>query len=477
MLAGILGSLFLSVFIVGLSGAATPESSEAKQWLAGDHHVHSQYSVGLDRSTNPPAPKIGTHGTYPIPTNAQKARQFGLDWVVATDHGGREHAKINLEQAYPELVQSRQTVPDLIQYFGFEINAPGADHASVVVAHTHDEADRVYEIESQFDARGAGPDDLVADEPERMLEALEAMKAFDAPPIVIANHPSRRPPDGDIYGRTRPEALRAWNDTAPGIAVGMAGAPGRQAATLNADGSFRTDRPRGDYRKQPTFGGFDRMTAELGGFWDSMLGEGRRWWITANSDSHLNWTDGGKDFWPGEFSKTYVYAERDSGDILAGLRSGKVFVTTGDLVSELDVTASNMAGELAISGGTLHPQAGEMVNIIIRLKDPGTMNAHGDTPSVSRVDLIAGLSPESGTFAEDNTNSSARVVRRFNADSWSRNGEFLTMNATLPTSDGDFYVRVRGTNTSQLEPEADRPGENPWDDLWFYSNPIFIQVD
>jgi len=25
-------------------------------------------------------------------------------------------------------------------------------------------------------------------------------------------------------------------------------------------------------------GGFDQMTARLGGFWDSMLGEGRRWW-------------------------------------------------------------------------------------------------------------------------------------------------------------------------------------------------------
>ena len=38
-------------------------------------------------------------------------------------------------------------------------------------------------------------------------------------------------------------------------------------------------------------GGFDQMTARLGGFWDSMLGEGRRWWVTANSDSHVNWGD------------------------------------------------------------------------------------------------------------------------------------------------------------------------------------------
>jgi hypothetical protein len=26
------------------------------------------------------------------------------------------------------------------------------------------------------------------------------------------------------------------------------------------------------------------------------------------------------------------------------------------------------------------------------------------------------------------------------------------------------------------EPVMDVPGENPWTDLWFYSNPIFIDV-
>jgi hypothetical protein len=31
-------------------------------------------------------------------------------------------------------------------------------------------------------------------------------------------------------------------------------------------------------------------------------------------------------------------------------------------------------------------------------------------------------------------------------------------------------------NTESLEPEVDPPGEDPWSDLWFYSNPIFIEV-
>ena len=40
-----------------------------------------------------------------------------------------------------------------------------------------------------------------------------------------------------------------------------------------------------------TLGGFDRMTAIVGGFWDSLLGEGRRFWIVATSDSHVNYTE------------------------------------------------------------------------------------------------------------------------------------------------------------------------------------------
>ena len=50
------------------------------------------------------------------------------------------------------------------------------------------------------------------------------------------------------------------------------------------------------------------------------------------------------------------------------------------------------------------------------------------------------------------------------------------MTYNLKNVTGNIYLRVRGTNTTQLEPEPDPPGENPWTDLWFYSNPIFIQV-
>jgi hypothetical protein len=37
-----------------------------------------------------------------------------------------------------------------------------------------------------------------------------------------------------------------------------------------------------------------------------------------------------------------------------------------------------------------------------------------------------------------------------------------------------FFVRVRGTNTSVVSPQLDPPDIDPWSDLWFYGNPIFV---
>jgi hypothetical protein len=233
--------------------------------------------------------------------------------MVATDHGGPNHSRVSLEMAYPELLQARAEIPELVQFFGMEFDSPGADHSSLIVPHTSDEAERVHEIESTFSRNEPWPSDPSWDTEPRMLDALRTMSAFAAPPVVIANHPSRSARGLGDYGLYDPAELRDWNDTAPDVAVGMAGAPGHQAVTLR-----RETGARGGYGNHPTMGGFDQMTARLGGFWDSMLGEGRRWWITANSDSHVNWRDGGVDFWPGEYSKTYVWAERDHDSVLDG---------------------------------------------------------------------------------------------------------------------------------------------------------------
>ena len=456
-------------------------SQSERRWLAGDHHVHSQYSVDWNDSTTPPTPIVAGDARYPIPTNAERAREYGLTWMVSTDHGGPNHSKLNLELAYPELVGSRTSVPELIQFYGMEFDTPGADHSSMIVPHSNREQRTLYDLESQFSKRDAFPRDSTRDTEPRMLEALRHMRGLPEPPVVIANHPSRSATGIGVYGLDTPRELRDWNDTAPQVAVGMEGAPGHQAGAIARDGSRDSTGARGGYRRQPTMGGFDQMTARLGGFWDSMLGEGRRWWITSTSDSHNNWRHGGSDFWPGEYSKTYVFGSRTYHDILDGLRTGRVFVTTGDLVSELHVTAERKGaqGEPAARqsiGGTLTVPPGADVQVTIRLRDPRRPNHHGDTPSVARVDLIAG--DVTGPVADraTDTNPTTHVVQRFSIEDWQADGEFRVMSATLRDVRRSGYIRVRGTNTMELEPSPDPSGENPWSDLWFYSNPIFLVV-
>ena len=464
----------------GCTTATAPAARAAeggRRWLAGEHHIHSRYSVGLDRTTVPPTPVVGgAHGgePYPIPMNAVMAKHHGLSWMVSTDHGGPNHAKVNFDKAYPEVVQSRLVVPEVIQFYGMELNPPAADHASVIVPHSAQERQMLFDIEFGYDKNETFPRDPSRDTEAKMIEALQFMERLSPQPVVIANHPSRSATALGVYGQDRPDELRNWNDAAPNVAVGMEGAPGHQAAAVNADGSNKPAGVRGGYRNHPTMGGYDQMTARLGGFWDSMLGEGRRWWVTANSDSHVNWREGGNDFWPGEYTKTYVFAEKNHADILDGIRRGRIFVTTGDLVSELHVTVSAPGGEAAM-GETLRIAGRTDVTVTIRLRDPAGRNPAGVNPEVARVDLIVGDIMGRLANRVTDTNPTTRVIRRFARGEWTRDGEYIVMTHRLAGVQRSSYVRVRGTNTGELEPELDPKGENPWEDLWFYSNPVFIE--
>lgn len=454
-------------------------------WLAGDHHIHSEWSVGWDNSTNPPTAIRGGDAIYPTQKNAENARKYGLDWMVTTDHGGPNHSKVNLEQAYPELLKSRQAVPEVLQFYGMEFDTPSADHSSLIIPKGDNESQTLYDIESKFNTREPYPNDGSRNTESNMIAALNYMKQLDEQPVLFANHPSRSASGDAKWGLDTPEEFRNWNDTAPNVSVGMEGAPGHQAGAINPDGSLDPKGTRGGYGNYPTMGGFDQMTAKVGGLWDSMLGEGRHWWVTSTSDSHVNWRDGGSDFWPGEYSKTYVKSEKNYNDIMENLRNGHVFVTTGDLISELDAKAQAVGnspmdakakGNTASFGETLTLPGKKPsdVTVTIRLKDPNAVNSHGDKPNVKRVDLIMG---EVNGKVEDRStaaNPTTKVVKRFTESDWKQDGEYITISYTLKDVDKDSYIRLRGTNTDQLEPAADPKGENPWSDLWFYSNPIFI---
>lgn len=474
--------------LILIAGAALVPFAQGhdRVWLAGDSHIHSHWSPGWDRSTDPPTPAKGEDALYSTPLNARMAAAHGLSWMVTTDHGGPNHSKINLHEAYAELLASRKLVPKVLQFYGLELNMPAMDHHTVVVPHADDEWAALFEIEHRFDANEPWPADPERDTEAAAQAALAFMKVLPRPPLVFANHPSRSAKGLGQYGRDEPHEFRNNNDIARAVYRGMEGAPGHQAGTLAPDGSVRRSADgapagaRGSYSTDGarTMGGFDQMTVVVGGLWDALLGEGRRFWIVATSDSHVHYTEttrSGSDFWPGEYQKTYVHALKTYEDVLDGLRSGRIFVTSGDLISSLDVTAS-AGGRAAAIGGTLTTARGARVDMEIRFHDPRTTNARGDNPSVARVDVIIGAVAGPVADRSSDRNPSTRVAARFPIGPQSETEEHV-VRLTLPPLDGPIYLRVRGTNTADLEPPMDPPGEDPWTDLWFYSNPIFIEIE
>jgi len=73
-------------------------------------------------------------------------------------------------------------------------------------------------------------------------------------------------------------------------------------------------------------------------------------------------------------------------------------------------------------------------------------------------------------------NPTTRVEARFTSTNWSQVGDHTVITYRIRNVTKNEYVRVRGTNTAELEPQPDPKDEDPWTDLWFYSNPIFISV-
>ena len=210
------------------------EELSSEQWLAGDHHVHSRFSVGLDEKMTHRAQSLGGDAIYPIPMNVTMGRRFGLDWMVTTDHGGPNHAKITLEHAYPELLESRKATPEVIQYMGMEFDTPGADHSSIIMPIGEKEATNLFEIERNFNKKNLGQRTPSWDTEDRMIDALEAMKNLKPVPVVIAHHPARSAKALGRYGLTSPAELRRWNNTAPDVAIGMEGGPSSNRSAKNS---------------------------------------------------------------------------------------------------------------------------------------------------------------------------------------------------------------------------------------------------
>ena len=128
-------------------------------------------------------------------------------------------------------------------------------------------------------------------------------------------------------------------------------------------------------------------------------------------------------------------------------------------------------------GGTIYIEADEEVNVSIRFKDPTDTNSWEQNPEVTRVDLIMGEITGPVIDRDADTNPTTNVIARFSSDDWQTDGEYRVINYTILEVNMDSYIRFRGTNSMELEPEKNPLGESPWTELWFYSNPIFIEME
>jgi hypothetical protein len=480
------------------------------RWLAGDHHIHTQYS---------------SDAQYRVIDQARHARAYGLDWMVVTDHGGATHAKIGVEKVNPDIVATRDHLDDLLVFQGLEWNIPAAEHGTVFVHPGRNEVAVLKEFENAYDGSVTGTsepspaNEALAVAGIRFLgEAVRRRRVDGA--LFLANHPARR-------GVDSPHEIRAWRDADPTVAVGMEGAPGHQASGIPAPNG--PGRGRGYYEGSPsaasfpgyplesyrTWGGFDWMTATVGGLWDSLLAEGRAWWISANSDSHVNHLDTSQrgpdsdfnangryddpvhgpllttagDFWPGQYSRTHVGATSFAyRAVMDGLRAGRVWVDHGGLISGLDMRA-RVAGDRRRDsgtplGGVLRVRRGTAVELTIDIELANTPNWSQFVPALARVDVIAGR--VTGPVADGDTFTApdTRVVKSFEVN---RGTGRVSLRHSLGRVTEPCYVRLRGTDGNRGAPgllgaAVDPAGPaidvvgaaDPWQDLWFYANPIWV---
>lgn len=456
-------------------------------WLAGDHHIHTRYSGD---------------GQYEIEQQVAHAAAHGLHWCVITDHGSRSHDKVALEQAYPALLAARKKHPGIIVFQGLEWNIPAAEHGSVILPVTDDEARRIAEFEARYDERNESLANTPASTEADAVAGVKYLQGLSPRPLFIAHHPARR-------GLDSPREMRAWSDAGPDVTRGFEGTPGHQGATL-------VGKTRGYYGGKPsaasfpgyppesflTWGGYDWYVSEVGGVWDSLLGEGRPWYITANSDSHRHFKDRtivdsstlaakgyvtptdrkadtatNSDFHPGEYTKTWVYApRREPRAVLEAIRSGNMFTVLGDLIDRCELFAE-AGGRAAPMGGTLPlVRAGQDVTLTLRVRVPSGQNFGGKRPALHHIDIIAGDIRGRSQNPDAIRNESTRVVRTLAASEAKRDGEHLSFSYRFPNVRQSFFVRVRGTNTDVDAPRQDTQGVDPWDDLWFYSNPVMVRV-
>lgn len=478
------GALALAV-----SGAVVAGASSHGRWVSGDMHTHTFLTDGSN-------------------TQAQVAKSafqdFGLDWFANSEHGGKSSRdpfgntlatpvyrwQSLADWSYPIVRDLRAIFPQKTIVQGVEWNVPTHEHASVGIAA--DEPKAIAEFEYAFDASDNSTTSpysaMISKDNTNSASALNGIawlqKNYPTTAYVSINHPSR-------VLKNVASDFRDYYNAGPDVFIGFEGMPGHQKEASR--GGYANTMSTPDLTAQArTYGGADYIVAKLGGVWDSLLGNGLRINTFANSDFHS--TAG--DFWPGEYEKNVTYVEHpgDATSLVAGLKSGESFMVHGDLIDQLQFYAVSGGTKVSMGDEALKVKSGKDVLVVVKYHSP-SRNNNGDKPNVDHIDLIGGditPAPAKGTpgYAAA-TNPTTKVLRRFGKGRAQSLGKgWYADTYVLEDVDGPMYLRLRGTNLpvntpNQLDAEgnpvvddaigANTPAE-AYKDLWFYSNPLWIDV-
>ena len=513
------------------------KNNEKGQWMSGEYHTHTTQSKDAGEKITTTEHLLDAAfkeadfnsetwrqaAPWELPVQATDAEGGAFDYLVLANHlrpsfrnPEGEAQNLAFYQGFEQelnkvkALQEQGKYKDKLIFSGFEWDMPGFDHASVGIIAPNDK--QMVEGIKQFEYRyGKETQDTYFTEQdtkqygkrynenikENTFHAIKWLKENYPDSYVLLNHPSRK--DGE-EAEIKIEDIRRMNDLAPNIVFGFEGILGNQ---MSSDG-------RGESKE--VYGGADGMLAEVGGVWDALLGEGRRFFTFANSDFHFKVRKdptGGSysGYWPGEYTRNYTWVEGNTmKDLADALRSGKSFAVMGDLIDALDFKAKGKNQEVEM-GDTLKVKEGEEVTLTVRFKSPevnnyqtlfGTETDTTNAVSVDHIDLISGevtgkISPNSEAYKKDK-NETTKVIETFTSEDWTTDEEgYNTLTFTVK-ADQDRYYRLRGTNLeisvegqtdekgnpvrdeTPERPSADTVNDENYSDLWFYSNPIFVDV-
>ena len=513
------------------------KNNEEGKWMSGEYHTHTTQSKDagekitttehiLDvafKEADFTSESWSQAAPWELPTQTTDADGAAFDYLVLANHlrpsfrnpdGKTQDLAFyqGLQQEIDKVkaLQEEGKYEDKLIFSGFEWDMLGLDHAAVGIIAPNEEQmiEGIKEFEYRYSKETK--DTYFTNEEtekygkrynenikENTSHAIGWLKENYPDSYVLINHPARK---NGGESELKIEDIRRMNDIAPNIVFGFEGILGNQ---MSNDG-------RGESKE--VYGGADGMLAEVGGMWDALLGEGRRFFTFANSDFHFKVRKdptGGSysGYWPGEYSRNYTWGEGNTmKDLADGLRSGKSFAVTGDLIDALDFRAKGKSEEVEM-GDTLKVQKGEEVTLTVRFKSPEVNNyqtlfstdtATTNEVAVDHIDLISGevtgkISANSEAYTNDK-NETTKVIQTFTSEDWITDEEgYNTLTFTVK-ADKDRYYRLRGTNlevsvegqTDEMgnplrdemkeRPSADSINDHNYSDLWFYGNPIFVDV-